>query len=65
MAGANVHNMGGGVTVPGEGHALCHINVWIVGDHSETQLVPAVVPVKFPVLDLGLFLKSLTELDTA
>ena len=56
--------MGGGVIMAGEGHTLRHINVWVIGYHTKTQLLPAVVAVYFPILYLGLAVKFLTELDT-
>jgi hypothetical protein len=54
--------MRGGVTVPGESHLLGHVCVGIVDNHSQTQLAPAAVSEEMPVLDLGFFVESLTEL---
>jgi hypothetical protein len=54
--------MRGRVALAGENHPLSHRDVGIVGNHTQSQLMPAVLSVEMPIFDLGFSVESLAEL---
>jgi hypothetical protein len=62
MAGTNVGNMQRSAAVVRDSHPLCHCDARIVGNHVQSQFMPAVISVEVPIFDLGFFVESLADL---
>jgi hypothetical protein len=48
--------------MPRKGHPLGHRDVGIVGNHSQSQLAPAVIPEEVPIFYFGFLIEFFAEL---